>query len=478
MTNLFCLSGTVRTTRDRAKREANVGQHHHNNHHNNSNNHANNNNHHQREREQSNGAAATAAHQQRHQSQSPANVSGGGLAAASGQQAASKTRQQLQQQHHQQQHQQQQQQRSLDMESSTESDGEATNGNGGNTTTATNTTSASNGPMTRKVWSDWCSSKGKSSQSDDEENNNSNSNGGSNGGSMVGGTVGRQARAATQKKRKKLTRKAAIASKSAAAAQREAEAVAAAAAAALASKDSSSKEDQPRAASAGPGRKGRMKKGARGRKSLKIVGLEALHKQTVLSTSLDSMTKKLPAAPGTVDQQLTALLTENMAHTELDIPAAPQDTPYALQILLDVFRSQYTTMIEHMKSSAYVPQVQKQIAQEQERMARLKNRASQLDKQIKVFGIDIIDTIKFVCDELPSMSSAFEETNLHQIDTACYKTMTGLVDRFNKAVDSIVALVSAFFFILSLYLQQEKIIRKEKLRKQNEFRFLRKCCQS
>jgi len=90
-------------------------------------------------------------------------------------------------------------------------------------------------------------------------------------------------------------------------------------------------------------------------------------------------------------------------------------------------------------------------------------------------GIDIIDTIKFVCDELPSMSSAFEETNLHQIDTACYKTMTGLVDRFNKAVDSIVALVSAFFFILSQYLQQEKIIRKEKLRKQNEFRFLRKC---
>ncbi|XP_041673657.1 histone-lysine N-methyltransferase, H3 lysine-79 specific isoform X2 [Drosophila eugracilis] len=383
--------GSVRTTRDRAKREATVGQHHHNNHHNNSNNHSNNNNSHQREREQSNGSAATAAHQQRHQSQSPANVSGGGLAAASGQQAASKTRQQQHQQH-------QQQQRSLDMESSTESDGEATNGNGGNTTTATNTTS-SNGPMTRKVWSDWCSSKGKSSQSDDEENNNSNSNGGSNGGGMGGGAVGRQARATTQKKRKKLTRKAAIASKSAAAAQREAEA-AAAAAAAVASKDSSSKEDQPRAASAGPGRKGRMKKGARGRKSLKIVGLEALHKQTVLSTSLDTMAKKLPAAPGTVDQQLTALLTENMAHTELDIPAAPQDTPYALQILLDVFRSQYTTMIEHMKSSAYVPQVQKQIAQEQERMARLKNRASQLDKQIKVLIDDSVALLKVRMNEL------------------------------------------------------------------------------
>ncbi|XP_017046621.1 histone-lysine N-methyltransferase, H3 lysine-79 specific isoform X2 [Drosophila ficusphila] len=388
--------GTVRTTRDRAKREANVGQHHHNNHHNNGNNHANNNNH-QREREQSNGASANVAHQQRHQSQSPANVSGGGIAVVTGQPAASKTRQQLQQQPHPQQHPQQAPQRSLDMESSTESDGEATNGNGGNTTTATNTTSASNGPMTRKVWSDWCSSKGKSSQSDDEENNNSNSNGGSNGGG--GGAVGRQARAATQKKRKKLTRKAAIASKSAAAAQREAEA-AAAAAAAVASKESSSKEDQPRAASAGPGRKGRMKKGARGRKSLKIVGLEALHKQTVLSTSLDTMTKKLPAAPGTVDQQLTALLTENMSHTELDIPAAPQDTPYALQILLDVFRSQYTSMIEHMKSSAYVPQVQKQIAQEQERMARLKNRASQLDKQIKVLIDDSVALLKVRMNEL------------------------------------------------------------------------------
>nr|ABE73251.1 IP15004p [Drosophila melanogaster] len=94
--------GTVRTTRDRAKREANVGQHHHNNHH--SNNHANSNNH-QRDREQSNGATATAAHQQRHQSQSPANVSGAGIVlAASGQQAASKTRQHVQHQHPHQHH--------------------------------------------------------------------------------------------------------------------------------------------------------------------------------------------------------------------------------------------------------------------------------------------------------------------------------------------------------------------------------------
>lgn len=66
-------------------------------------------------------------------------------------------------------------------------------------------------------------------------------------------------------------------------------------------------------------------------------------------------------------------------------------------------------------------------------------------------GIDIIDTIKFVCEELPSISSAFEEINLNQIDTACYKTMTNLVDRFNKAVDSIVALVSSANIYISIH---------------------------
>lgn len=69
-------------------------------------------------------------------------------------------------------------------------------------------------------------------------------------------------------------------------------------------------------------------------------------------------------------------------------------------------------------------------------------------------GIDIIDTIKFVCDELPSISSAFEEINLNHIDTACYKTMTNLVDRFNKAVDSIVALVSTIYQLNCKFRQQ------------------------
>ncbi|KAM8701392.1 hypothetical protein ACLKA7_000067, partial [Drosophila subpalustris] len=197
-------------------------------------------------------------------------------------------------------------QRGLDMDSSTESDGddEATNGNGGSTTTATNATSASNGPMTRKVWSDWCSSK---LQSDDEENYNSNSNNSS----------------------------------------------------------------QPQLAMLDP---------------------------RVLSTSLDALNLIGCPAPG--NQQLTSLVTGDMYHRGLDIPVAPQDTPYAQQILLDVFRSQYMNLIEQMRASAYLSQVQKQIAQEQERMARLKNRASQLDKQIKVLIDDSVTLLKVRMNEL------------------------------------------------------------------------------
>ncbi|KAM8701568.1 hypothetical protein ACLKA7_007649 [Drosophila subpalustris] len=230
-------------------------------------------------------------------------------------------------------------------------------------------------------WNSGVAFKGKSSQSDYEENNNSNN---SNNHAV------RVPRA-----------DAAIASKSAEEATAVAATIAVSTTTSTASKDLSSKEDQPRSAgNAGPGRKGRLKKGQRGRKCLNIAELDVLHKQTVWSTSLDAMTKKMPAAPGTVDQQLTSLLRGDMSHRELDIPVASQDTPYSLQILLDVFRSQYMNLIEHMRSSAYLPQVQKQIAQEQERMARLKNRASQLDNQIKVLIDDSVTLLKVRMNEL------------------------------------------------------------------------------
>lgn len=79
------------------------------------------------------------------------------------------------------------------------------------------------------------------------------------------------------------------------------------------------------------------------KKAINITGLDLLHSQTLLSTSPQAMGKKPPPAPGCVDQQLSslslALQPNAMAvHEELSIPAAPAATPYALQILLDLYR--------------------------------------------------------------------------------------------------------------------------------------------
>jgi H3 lysine-79-specific histone-lysine N-methyltransferase len=78
--------------------------------------------------------------------------------------------------------------------------------------------------------------------------------------------------------------------------------------------------------------------------------------------------KKPPPAPGCVDQQLTSLtLNTNSVHTELDIPPAPADTPYALQILLDMYRAQFVQMVEMMKSSRYRDDVNLQIERDKVR---------------------------------------------------------------------------------------------------------------
>ncbi|XP_018787972.1 PREDICTED: histone-lysine N-methyltransferase, H3 lysine-79 specific [Bactrocera latifrons] len=399
--------GSTRTTRDRAKREAhnhalnNHHNHHHHNNNSNSNTHSNSSAANSSSTNTTNSNSSSSNSTQRTNSpaahvsnnSSQAQQSNATAPTTTTSAATSKTTR------NQQQQQQQAQRNNLDMDTSTESEAEGDVANG----SATGGTA--NGPTTRKIWSDWCSSsKGKSSQSDDEENNNNFRN-------TVTATA-RNARTVPQKKRKKLTRKAAIASKSAAAAAAQREAAAAAreaaaqeaamAAAAANSKDSSSKEDAGAGSGGGGarGRKGRMKKGARGRKSLKIAGLDVLHKQTLLSTSHEVLSKKLPAAPGCVDQQLTSLLTRNMTHTELEIPEAPQDTPYALQILLDVFRTQYMAMIEQMKAKSFVPNIKRQIQLEQERKQRIKNRASQLDKQIKVLIDDSVMLLKARMNEL------------------------------------------------------------------------------
>ncbi|XP_017461105.1 PREDICTED: histone-lysine N-methyltransferase, H3 lysine-79 specific-like, partial [Rhagoletis zephyria] len=422
------LPGSTRTTRDRAKREANNhalnNHHHHNQNQNNSNSNSNNahssssaansssSNCSNSNTQRTNSPAAHINNNNSNHNQSTATAAATATTASSAtttsmttSSKATRNQQQREQQQAQAHRNNNNSNSNMDMDTSTESEGEAANGS------TTGGTANSNRGATRKIWSDWCSSsKGKSSQSDDEENNNNNFSSAT----TTTTTTARNVRTTvTQKKRKKLTRKAAIASKSAAAAAaqreaaaaREAAAQAAAIAAATAnSKDSSSKEDGGAGSGGGGGgvrgRKGRMKKGARGRKSLKIAGLDVLHKQTLLSTSHEVLSKKLPAAPGCVDQQLTSLLTRNMSHTELEIPEAPQDTPYALQILLDVFRSQYMAMIDQMKARSFVPNIKRQIQLEQERKQRIKNRACQLDKQIKVLIDDSVMLLKARMNEL------------------------------------------------------------------------------
>lgn len=51
-------------------------------------------------------------------------------------------------------------------------------------------------------------------------------------------------------------------------------------------------------------------------------------------------------------------------HEELEIAHAPADTPYALQILLDLVRTQYMQAIENMKNPSYRIHVQEQIDKE------------------------------------------------------------------------------------------------------------------
>ncbi|XP_055853121.1 histone-lysine N-methyltransferase, H3 lysine-79 specific isoform X2 [Episyrphus balteatus] len=373
--------GSTRTTRDRAKREAN--------HQNNNNNHANSVNNSSNANNSSNSNTPTMnSNSNSTGSTTTATTTTATTTAATtnAQNGKSSTK--------------------MD-ESSTDSETEAV--------------VAGTAPTTnRRTWSDWCSSKGKSSQSDDEENNNFSST-----------TNSRNNRPATQK-RKKLTRKAAIASKSAAAAaaaQAAAEKIAAAAA---------QKESGNLAAPntvGGPKRKGRMKKGGgRGKKNLKIVGLDVLHTQTLLSTSAEMMCKKLPPAPGCVDQQLTSL-TGDMSHTELDIPQAPSDTPYALQILLDVFRTQYMTLIDNMKSKSFVANLKRQIQQEQERKQRIKNRASQLDKQIKVLIDDSVALLKARMNELGiNMSSPNDLLAKAKEIVGRHKELQGMVKKMSSQV--------------------------------------------
>ncbi|XP_028176324.1 histone-lysine N-methyltransferase, H3 lysine-79 specific isoform X2 [Ostrinia furnacalis] len=55
-------------------------------------------------------------------------------------------------------------------------------------------------------------------------------------------------------------------------------------------------------------------------------------------------------------------------------------------------------------------------------------------------ALEIVETIKWVCDDLPEMKAALENNILCDFDTHSYESMRALCDRFNRAIDSVVAL--------------------------------------
>ncbi|XP_033226920.1 histone-lysine N-methyltransferase, H3 lysine-79 specific isoform X2 [Belonocnema kinseyi] len=161
-----------------------------------------------------------------------------------------------------------------------------------------------------------------------------------------------------------------------------------------------------------PNTRGRQK-GARGaavkktkpKKTINISGLDLLHSQTLLSTSPQATGKKPPPAPGCVDQQLSSIsislqTSANAVHEELSIPAAPSATPYALQILLDLYRDQFMAMLDSMRTPTYRVSVNADIAKERERNSKLQSRAAQLEKQIKVLIDDSVALLKARMTEL------------------------------------------------------------------------------
>ena len=76
--------------------------------------------------------------------------------------------------------------------------------------------------------------------------------------------------------------------------------------------------------------------------------------------------KKLPPPPGCVDQQFTSLtaLAADKVPVHSELPPAKGDTPYALQVLLDLYREQFLAMVENMKSDAFKKNIESQIAAE------------------------------------------------------------------------------------------------------------------
>lgn len=55
-------------------------------------------------------------------------------------------------------------------------------------------------------------------------------------------------------------------------------------------------------------------------------------------------------------------------------------------------------------------------------------------------GLEIIETIRLVCEDIPEIKSSFEDIVFSEIDTSDYDAMKNFCDKFNKSIDSIKSL--------------------------------------
>lgn len=144
--------------------------------------------------------------------------------------------------------------------------------------------------------------------------------------------------------------------------------------------------------------KGRIRK-PKLKRPLKISGLDLLHSQTLFSTSDQAIGMRLPAAAGCIDEQLTNY-AGTMTHEELDVPDPSTEPPYGLKILLDVYKAQFMSFLDNMRSASFKENLHRQIESEREKNKRLLNRTGQLEKQIKVLVEDSVVLLKARMQEL------------------------------------------------------------------------------
>lgn len=147
--------------------------------------------------------------------------------------------------------------------------------------------------------------------------------------------------------------------------------------------------------------KGRVRKPKR---PVKITGLDLLHSQTLFSTSDQAIGSRTAPAAGCIEEHLSNY-AGTMIHEELEY-TPPTETPYALKILLDVYRNQFMNFIESMKSPPFKENLHRQIEKEKDHNKRLLNRTGQLEKQIKVLVEDSVVLLKARMHELDINTSS------------------------------------------------------------------------